>query len=123
LRTGGRSFDSKLHSSIRWWAVCRAFSGQLQFGEGVLFILCRYERKLGLPPYPMLVNQPTTYFSLETPKTGSGPTNLEAEPPLAGPSVISLGLPQHVQGPNTVPQHAGEKHRSTPFGTVEPTKC
>ena len=39
LRTGGRSFDNKLHSSIRWWAVCRVFSGQLQFGEGVLFIL------------------------------------------------------------------------------------
>jgi hypothetical protein len=38
LRTGGRSSDNKLHSSIRWWAVCMAFSGQLQFGEGVLFI-------------------------------------------------------------------------------------
>ena len=46
LRTGGRSFDNKLHSGIRWWAVCRVFSGQLQFGEGVLFILWRYERKL-----------------------------------------------------------------------------
>jgi hypothetical protein len=39
LRTGGRSFDNKLHSSIRCWAVCRVFSGQLQFGEGVLFAL------------------------------------------------------------------------------------
>jgi len=39
LRTAGRSFDHKLHSSIRWWAVCTVFSGQLQFGEDVLFIL------------------------------------------------------------------------------------
>jgi hypothetical protein len=46
LRTDGRSFDNKLHSSIRWWAVCRVFFGQLQFGEGVLFILWSYERKL-----------------------------------------------------------------------------
>jgi hypothetical protein len=46
LRTDGRSFDNKLHSSIRWWAVCIVFSGQLQFGEGALFILLRYERKL-----------------------------------------------------------------------------
>ena len=46
LRTDGRSFDHKLHSCIRWWAVCTVFSGQLQFGEGVFFILWRYERKL-----------------------------------------------------------------------------
>jgi len=46
LRTAGRSFENKLHSIIRWRAVCIAFSGQLQFGEGVLFILWRYERKL-----------------------------------------------------------------------------
>ena len=46
LRTDGRSFDHKLHSSIRWWAVCMVFSGQLQFGEGVLLILWRYEWKL-----------------------------------------------------------------------------
>jgi len=39
LRIDGRSFDHKLHSSIRWWAVCMVFSGQLQFGEGVLLIL------------------------------------------------------------------------------------
>ena len=39
LRTDGRSFDHKLHSSIRWWDVCTVFLGQLQFGEGVLFIL------------------------------------------------------------------------------------
>ena len=39
LRTDGRSFDHKLHSGIRWWAVCTVFSGQLQFGDGVLFIL------------------------------------------------------------------------------------
>jgi hypothetical protein len=38
--------ESKLHSSIRWLAVCMAFSGQLQFGEGVLFILCMFEGKL-----------------------------------------------------------------------------
>ena len=39
LRTDGRSFDHKLHSCIRWWTVCTVFSGQLQFGEGVFFIL------------------------------------------------------------------------------------
>ena len=39
LRTEGRSFDHKLNSSVRWWAVCKVFSGQLQLGEGVLFIL------------------------------------------------------------------------------------
>jgi len=37
LRTEGRSFDHKLHSSIRRWAVCTVFTGQLQFGVGVLF--------------------------------------------------------------------------------------
>jgi hypothetical protein len=31
LRTDGRSFDNKRHSSIRWWAVCIVFSGQLQY--------------------------------------------------------------------------------------------
>jgi hypothetical protein len=36
--TAGRSFENKVHSNIRWWAVCIAFSGQLQFGGGVLFI-------------------------------------------------------------------------------------
>jgi hypothetical protein len=30
----------------RWCAVCMGFSGQLLCGEGNLFILCRYERKL-----------------------------------------------------------------------------
>jgi len=44
--TVGRSLENRLHSVIRWWAVCTAFSGQLQVGEGVLFILWRYERKL-----------------------------------------------------------------------------
>jgi len=39
LRIDGRTFDHKLHSNIRWWAVCAVFLGQLQFGEGVLFIL------------------------------------------------------------------------------------
>jgi hypothetical protein len=46
LRTGGRPFDNKLHSSMRCWVFCRVFSGQLQFGEGVLFFLWKYERKL-----------------------------------------------------------------------------
>ena len=45
MRTAGRSFDHKLHSSSRWRAVCTVFDGQLQYGE-VLFILYRYERKL-----------------------------------------------------------------------------
>jgi hypothetical protein len=36
---GGRSFENKMHSFIRWRAVCIAFSGHLQFGEGVFFIL------------------------------------------------------------------------------------
>ena len=40
------SFENKLHSVIRWRAICIAFSGQLQFGEGVLFILWRYEWKV-----------------------------------------------------------------------------
>ena len=44
--TAGRSLENRLHSVIRWWAVYTALSGQLQFGEGVLFILCRYEWKL-----------------------------------------------------------------------------
>ena len=44
--TAGRSLENRLLSVIRWRAVCTAFSGQLQIGEGVLFILCRYERKL-----------------------------------------------------------------------------
>jgi hypothetical protein len=46
LSTAGRSFENKLHSIMRCRAVCMAFSGQLQFGEGVLFILWRYERNL-----------------------------------------------------------------------------
>jgi hypothetical protein len=45
-RTAGHSLENRLHSVIRWEAVCTAFSGQLQIGEGVLFILCRYEQKL-----------------------------------------------------------------------------
>jgi hypothetical protein len=36
MSTAGRSFENKLHSIIRWRAVCIAFSGLLQFGEGVL---------------------------------------------------------------------------------------
>jgi hypothetical protein len=44
--TAGRSFENKLHSNIRWRVICITFSGQLQFGEGVLFISWRYERKL-----------------------------------------------------------------------------
>ena len=46
LSTVGRSFENKLHYIKRRRAVCMAFSGQLRFGEGVLFILWRYERKL-----------------------------------------------------------------------------
>ena len=46
LSTAGLSFENKLHSIIMCRAVCMTFSGQLQFGEGVLFILWRYERKL-----------------------------------------------------------------------------
>ena len=46
LRTVGRSFDLKLHPSSRWRAVCTVFAGQLQYGDVVLFILYRYERKL-----------------------------------------------------------------------------
>ena len=46
LSTAGRSFENKLHSIIRWRAVCIAFLGQLQTGEGFLFILWRYEQKL-----------------------------------------------------------------------------
>ena len=38
--TAGLSFENKLHSSIRHQAVCMAFSGQLQFGEGMLIICC-----------------------------------------------------------------------------------
>jgi len=44
--TDGRSLENRLHPVIRWQAVCAAFSGQLQVGEGVLFILWRYGRKL-----------------------------------------------------------------------------
>jgi len=46
LSTAGRSFENKMHSVLRWRAVCIAISGQLQFGAGVLFILWRYEWKL-----------------------------------------------------------------------------
>ena len=46
LSTGGRSFENILHSNRRWRAFCIAFSGQLQFGEGLLLILWRYERKV-----------------------------------------------------------------------------
>ena len=46
LSAGGRSVDSRLQLNKRWCAVCMGFSGQLQCGEGSLFILCRYERKL-----------------------------------------------------------------------------
>jgi hypothetical protein len=46
LRTEGRSLVHRLHSCRRWQAVCIAFSGQLQFGEDILFIVKRYDRKL-----------------------------------------------------------------------------
>jgi hypothetical protein len=46
LSAGGRSDDSRLQLNRRWCAVCMGFSGQFQCGEGNLFILCRYERKL-----------------------------------------------------------------------------
>jgi hypothetical protein len=46
LSHAGRSFENKLHSFISCRDFCIAFSGQLQFGDGVLFILWRYERKL-----------------------------------------------------------------------------
>jgi len=42
----GCSLENRLHSVIGWQAVCTAFSGQLQLGKGVLFILWRYEWKL-----------------------------------------------------------------------------
>ena len=45
LRTVGRSFDHKLHSGSRWPAVCTVFVGQLQYGEVVLFILCRSDKE------------------------------------------------------------------------------
>ena len=49
LNAGGRSVDSRLQLNKRWCAVFMGFSGQLQCGEGSLFILCRCERKfLGL---------------------------------------------------------------------------
>jgi hypothetical protein len=44
--TAGPSFENKLHCIIRWRAVCIAFSGQLQFGERILFTLWKYERRL-----------------------------------------------------------------------------
>jgi len=44
--TVGHSVENRLLSVIRWWIVCTAFSGQLQVGEGILFILWQYERKL-----------------------------------------------------------------------------
>jgi hypothetical protein len=44
--TVGRSLENRLHSVKRWRAVCTPFSGHLQIGGGVLFILWRYERKL-----------------------------------------------------------------------------
>ena len=43
LNTAGRSLENKLHPITRFRAVCMVFSGQLQFCEGVLFILWRYE--------------------------------------------------------------------------------
>ena len=46
LSAGGLSVDSRLQLNKRWCAVCMGFSGHLQCGEGSLFILCRYERKL-----------------------------------------------------------------------------
>ena len=46
MSAGGRSVCSKLQLNKRWCAVCMGFSGQLQCGEGNLFILCGYERKL-----------------------------------------------------------------------------
>jgi hypothetical protein len=46
LSSRGWSFENILHSNRRWRAVCIAFSGHMQFGEGVLFILWRYERTL-----------------------------------------------------------------------------
>jgi len=42
----GRSLKIRLHSVIRWPAVCTSFSGQLQVGQGVFFILWRYDWKL-----------------------------------------------------------------------------
>jgi len=39
LSAGGRSVDSRLQLNMRWCAVCMGFSGQLQCGEGNLFIL------------------------------------------------------------------------------------
>jgi len=46
LSTVGRSNENRLHSVIRWWAVCTAYSVLPHVGQGVLFILWRYERKL-----------------------------------------------------------------------------
>jgi hypothetical protein len=42
----GRSLENRLHSVIRWRAVCTTFWWQLQVGEGVFFILWRYDWKL-----------------------------------------------------------------------------
>ena len=42
----GRSFENKLHSVIRWRDVCTAFLGHMQVGEGVFFILWRYDWKV-----------------------------------------------------------------------------
>ena len=42
MSIGGLSFENILHSNRRWLAVCIAFSGELQFGEGVLLILWKY---------------------------------------------------------------------------------
>jgi hypothetical protein len=44
--TAGRLLENRLHSIIRCLAVGTALSGQLQVGEDVFFILCRYKRKL-----------------------------------------------------------------------------
>jgi len=57
--------------------------------------------------YPMLVNQPLCISCLETPKASSGSTNYRAELLLRAHQQFHFLIPQHVQGPNTAPQHAG----------------
>ena len=55
-------------------------------------------------------------FCLETHKAGSGPTNWWTVPSLGAHRHFHFHVPQNVQGPRTVPQIAGWKCLSTPFG-------
>jgi len=59
-------------------------------------------------------------FCLVTPKDGFGSTHFWTEQFLASLLAILFPRTQHVQGPNTAPQYAVWRYRSTPFGTVVP---